>query len=266
LCEWYPLYYRSTNKNECFKFIAELPLKYPIGKEHHYSDLGYIILGQIIETISGLPLEQFMEQNIFVPLEMTNTSYNPLLSNFEKIAATSPGNPFEKRMVSDSTLGFKFDDIDPNQWHGWRDYMLKGEVNDGNTWYANGGISGAAGLFSTVDDLQKLIDMLINKGKIGSVQFISENTLDAFFTKDKFKNGLGWMMDTNNSMMKNAPEGTFGHTGFTGTSIVVIPKFKISILLLVNRQNMGLIENKQYFGLNPLRQQVFKAVLDYCKQ
>ena len=103
-------------------------------------------------------------------------------------------------------------------------YTLRGEVNDGNAWYANGGISGAAGLFSTVDDLQKLVDMLINKGKIPSGQFISEKTVQMFLTKDKFNNGLGWMMDPDNSFMKNGPEGTFGHTGFTGTSISVIPE------------------------------------------
>ncbi len=265
LCEWYPLYYRSANKEECYRLISELPLKYQIGKGHHYSDLGYIILGEIIETVSGLTLEQFMKQNIFVPLAMNNTTYNPLLGNFKKIAATSPGNPYEKRMVYDSILGFKFKEIDPDQWNGWRKYMLKGEVNDGNTWYANGGISGAAGLFSTIDDLQKLLDMLINNGKVGPIQFISEKTLNAFFTKDKFKNGLGWIMDTNNSIMKNSPDGTFGHTGFTGTSIVVIPKYKASVILLINRQNMGLINNKEYYGLNSLRQQIFKSVLDYCK-
>ena len=69
-------------------------------------------------------------------------------------------------MVYDSTLGFKIKEIDPEQWNGWRTYILKGEVNDGNAWYANGGISGAAGLFSTASDLQKLVDMLINNGLV----------------------------------------------------------------------------------------------------
>ena len=86
-------------------------------------------------------------------------------------------------MVYDSTLGFKYKEIDPEQWYGWRNYTLRGEVNDGNAWYANGGISGAAGLFSTVADLQKLTDMLINNGKAGSQQFISEKTIKAFLIK-----------------------------------------------------------------------------------
>jgi CubicO group peptidase (beta-lactamase class C family) len=267
LYEWYPLYYRSSNKMECYKLIGELPLMFPVGAQRHYSDLGYVILGEIVEIVSGLSLDQFMKQNIFLPRGMKNTTFNPLMaSRLKKIAATSHGNPYEKRMVYDSTLGFKIKEIDPSQWTGWRSYTLKGEVNDGNAWYANGGISGAAGLFSTVGDLQKLVDMLINKGKIGPDRFISGKTIESFLTKDKFNNGLGWMMDTDNSFMKNGPEGTFGHTGFTGTSIVVIPQYNFSVILLINRQNMGLLNNGEYYNVSPIRQQVFNAVIKYCKK
>jgi CubicO group peptidase (beta-lactamase class C family) len=267
LYEWYPLFYRSSNKDSTYKVIGDLPLMFPVGKQRRYSDLGFMLLGEIIEKVSGLPLEQFMTQNIFKPLGMNNTTFNPLLKGkFTKIAATSPGNPYEKRMVYDSSLGFKIKDIDPAQWNGWRQYILKGEVNDGNTWYANGGISGAAGLFSNIDDLQKLVDMLMNKGKVGATQFISSRVIDSFFIKDKFSNGLGWMMDPANSFMKDGPEGTFGHTGFTGTSIVVVPKYKISIILLINRQNMGLLKSGEYYDLGKVRQQVFEAVLKWNKQ
>lgn len=267
LYEWYPLYYRAANKEESYKLIGDLPLMFPVGAQRRYSDLGFVILGEIVEIISGLPLEQFMKQSIFIPLEMKNTTYNPLKTgNFKKIAATSHGNPYEKRMVYDSTLGFKIKEIDPSLWNGWRTYTLRGEVNDGNAWYVNGGISGAAGLFSTVDDLQKLVDMLINKGKADSRQFISEKTVEAFLTKDKFKNGLGWMMDPDNSFMKNSPEGSFGHTGFTGTSISVIPGDKISVILLINRQNTGLLNNGEYYNVSPVRSLVFKTVLKYQKQ
>jgi len=266
LYEWYPLYYRAVNKSESYKLIGELPLMFPVGKQRRYSDLGFVILGEIIEIVSRQSLEKFEEQNIFIPLQMKNTVYNPLRKGgFKKIAATSLGNPYEKRMVYDSTLGYKIKEINPALWNGWRTYTLKGEVNDGNAWYANGGISGAAGLFSTADDLQKLIDMLINKGKAGSHQFILERTIQTFLTKDNFNNGLGWMMDPDNSFMKNGPTGTFGHTGFTGTSISVIPGDDISVILLINRQNTGLLSNGDYYNLNPVRLQIFNAVLDYRK-
>jgi CubicO group peptidase (beta-lactamase class C family) len=264
LYEWYPLYYRAANKEESYRLIGQLPLMFPVGEQRRYSDLGFVILGEIIETVSGMSLEKFEKENIFIPLQMMNTTYNPLKSGkFNKIAATSHGNPYEKRMVYDSTLGFKVKEIDPREWNGWRNYTLRGEVNDGNAWYANGGISGAAGLFSTVDDLQKLVDMLIHKGKAGSKQFITEKTIQTFFTKDKFNNGLGWMMDPDNSFMKSGPAGTFGHTGFTGTSIAVMPKYQISVILLINRQNTGLLSTGEYYNVAPIRAQVFKAVLKY---
>ena len=262
LYEWYPMYYRAGNKQETFKLIGELPLAFPVGKQRKYSDLGFTILGQIVEIVSGQPLDEFMQQHIFIPLKMNHTYYNPLLNQkWVKFAATSIGNPYEKRMVYDSSLGFQFKEINPASWNHWRNYTLKGEVNDGNAYYANKGISGAAGLFSTVDDLQKLVDMLMNKNKPTSDPFISEKTISAFLTKDDFNNGLGWMMDGKNPVIKNGPEGSFGHTGFTGTSIAVVPQEGISIILLINRQQTGLLNGKEYYNVSPIRQQIFQAVL-----
>jgi len=266
LYEWYPLYYKASDKEQSYKLIGKLPLKYPVGQKRSYSDLGFVLLGEIIETVSRLPLEQFEDLNIFIPLGMTSTGYNPLKTGrFKKIAATSMGNPYERRMVYDSSLGFQIEGIDPVSWNGWRHYVLRGEVNDGNAWYANGGISGAAGLFSTVEDLQKLVDVLMNKGKPGNRKFINESTIDRFLARDKFKNGLGWMMDPENSFMKDAPSGSYGHTGFTGTSISVIPKNNISVILLINRQQVGLLSTGDYYNVNPIRQAVFQSVLKYSR-
>ncbi|WP_426671916.1 serine hydrolase domain-containing protein [Mucilaginibacter sp. McL0603] len=262
LYEWYPMYYRASSKEETFKLIGELPLAFPVGSGRHYSDLGFTVLGEIIEKVSGMPLDQFEEQNIFVPLGMSHTMYNPLTKGKGyPIAATSFGNPYEKRMVYDPAFGYQFKEIRHNQWNGWRNYIVRGEVNDGNAWYAEKGVAGATGLFSTVDDLQKLVDMLIHHGRIGSEQFISEQTIQTFLTKDQFKNGLGWMMDPQNPVIAGGPTGSFGHTGFTGTSIAVVPSRNISIILLINRQHEGLIDNKAYFNVSPLRQEIFKAVL-----
>lgn len=266
LNEWYPLYYRASDKKDTYKLIEDLPLKYPVGERRSYSDLGFVLLGEIIEVVSGMPLDQFMNQNIFLPLRMNKTTYNPLSNDrIKKIAPTSQGNPYEKRMVYDSTLGYRFPEINPDSWNGWRTYTLRGEVNDGNAWYSCGGVSGAAGLFSTVDDIQKIVDMLINKGKTASGQFVSEKTIETFLTKDSFNNGLGWMMDPANSFMRNGPDGSFGHTGFTGTSISVIPQENLSIILLINRQNTGLLDTQEYYNVNPIRLQIYNAVLEYLK-
>lgn len=266
LIEWYPFYYYSDNREDTYKIVGKLPLKYPVGSGRHYSDLGFMLLGQIIETVSNQPLDEFMIEHIFEPLHMKNTGFNPLKDkSIDKIASTSHGNPFEKRMVSDASLGFKPDSLNPEQWNGWRKYTLIGEVNDGNAWHANEGVSGHAGLFSTVEDLQKLVDVLQLKGKTENGQFISEKTINQFLTQDEFNNGLGWVMDANSAIIKNAPKGSFGHTGFTGTSIAVVPKYDISIILLINRQNMGLLKTKSYYNLNPVREKVFKVVMEYCE-
>jgi CubicO group peptidase (beta-lactamase class C family) len=265
LYEWYPMYYISSNKKESYLLIDILPLKYPIGRGRHYSDLGFVLLGEIIELISGLSLEQFAQQNIFLPLGMNHTLFNPKAKGrVSNIAATSFGNPYEKRMVHDSTLGFQVKGIDPDHWNGWRTYLLKGEVNDGNAWYANGGISGAAGLFSTAADLQILVDMLMNRGMSAGRQFITEKTVELFLTMDNFRNGLGWAMDPESSYMKNAPAGSFGHTGFTGTSIVAVPKYGVSVILLINRQHEGLQSNGEYYNVGPIRQEIFETVMRYC--
>ncbi|WP_117883218.1 serine hydrolase domain-containing protein [Aureibaculum luteum] len=267
LIEWFPFYYYSNKRKDTYKIIDKLPLKYAIGSGRHYSDLGFILLGEIIEKVSNLPLDQFMEQHIFKPLQMEHTLFNPLeKETHNKIAATSHGNPFENRMVTDASLGFKIDSLHPNQWNGWRQYTLKGEVNDGNAWYANEGVSGHAGIFSTVDDLQKVIDVLKNKGNLNDRQFISEKTINLFLTQDEFKNGLGWVMNNSSAYIKNAPKGSFGHTGFTGTSIAVIPEYDISVILLINRQNMGLLASKSYYNLNPIREKIITSVLDYCNK
>jgi len=266
LITWYPLFYRAHNKQEAYKLIDELPLAFPVGKQRRYSDLGFMLLGEIIEKVSGMPLDQFDKKNVFIPLGMNHTTYNPLAAGrFTKFAATSHGNPYETRMVHDTSLGYVFKEIDPNQWNGWRTYTLRGEVNDGNAWYALNGVSGHAGLFSTVNDLQKFVDMLMNRGKVRGKQFISEKTIQLFLTQDDFKNGLGWMMDPDDSFMKNGPAATFGHTGFTGTSIAVVPSLNISVILLINRQNMGLLSTGYYYNPNPLRKAIFEAVLTDCK-
>jgi len=281
LYEWYPLYYKSAHRDSTIRFIESLPLHFPVGKQRKYSDLGFMLLGAIIEKVSGMSLDRFEEQNVFKPLGMIHTGYNPLkhgrtgeTSNpsappeTADIAATSLGQPYEYRMTHDSSLGFTIPGLDPQSWNGWRQYVLKGEVNDGNAFYSSEGISGAAGLFSTVGDLQLLVNMLLNGGMTGGTtggrRFISEATIRTFLTPDVFHNGLGWMMDPANAFMKNAPAGTFGHTGFTGTSISVVPDYHLSVIILINRQNVGLQPTGVYYNPNPVRQGVFDAAMAWC--
>ncbi|HKK43956.1 MAG TPA: serine hydrolase [Balneolaceae bacterium] len=259
LYQWKPTYYFASNPRERYQYIAQLPLKWKVGEGRHYSDLGFMLLGDIIKRVSGQRLDHFVSQKIYEPLDLKYTVFNPLKKGFKKIAATSHGNPFEKHMVHDDDFGYKVN-VDPQSWDGWRQYTLQGEVNDGNAWYANGGVAGHAGLFSTVRDLQGLVDLLLHAGHFEGKQIISSAVIDTFLTKDTYGNGLGWAMDPDIICAKGAPAGSFGHTGFTGTNIVAVPQDSLSIILLTNRQNVGPQKNGYYFDLGPLRQAIFDAI------
>ncbi|MGF1670628.1 MAG: serine hydrolase domain-containing protein [Balneolaceae bacterium] len=265
LYEWQPLYFKASIKTERYHAIAEMPLKYDVGKGRHYSDLGFMLLGDIIEIVSGLPLDDFFAQQLFEPLGLRHTAFNPPDHQFEKIAATSHGNPFEKRMVYDDSFGFKAE-INPDEWNGWREYTLKGEVNDGNSWYANGGVAGHAGIFSTVSDIQKIVDLLMNDGRIDDEPFITMNTIDNFLKKDRFGNALGWAMNPDIIKIPDIKEPAFGHTGFTGTSVVFIPDERLSVILLTNRQNAGTFENGYYHDLGEIRKSIFQTVYEFLIQ
>lgn len=262
LPQWVPTYYHASNAEERLRYITSLPLKWPVGKERHYSDLGFMLLGDIIERVSGRQLDDYLQQEVYGPLNLQSTTFNPLDKGVpaEAIAATSHGNPFEKQMIYDDGFGYDVD-VDPESWDGWRAYTLRGEVNDGNAWHAHGGVAGHAGLFSTIDDLQVLVDLLINRGKANDKQFLSASVIDTFLTKGPHGNGLGWAMEKKFISAEGSPDGTFGHTGFTGTSIVVVPEDSLSVILLTNRQNAGRQENGYYFDLGPLRQAIFDEAL-----
>lgn len=263
LPQWVPTYYHASDSEEQAQYITSLPLKWPVGKERHYSDIGFMLLGDIVEQVSGQRLDNYLQEKIYEPLNLQHTIFNPLDKGVEKetIAATSHGNPFEKQMVYDDHFGYEVD-VDPESWDGWREYTLRGEVNDGNAWYAREGVAGHAGLFSTVDDLQVLVDLLLNGGTFKEKQIISASMIEKFLTKDQYGNALGWAMEKHIISAEGSPGGTFGHTGFTGTSIVAVPKDTLSVILLTNRQNTGRQDNGYYFDLGPLRQAIFDEAVD----
>lgn len=265
LYKWKPTYYFAENQQQQLKFISELPLKWPVGQGRHYSDLGFILLGNIIERVSGQPLNVYLQNKLYNPLNLSRTVFNPKEKGFKKIAATSHGNPFERHMVYDDSFGYKIN-INPNSWNGWRHYTIQGEVSDGNAWYVGHGVAGHAGLFSTVDNLQKLVDLLLNQGKYRGKRLISKAVIDTFLTKTKYNMGLGWEMAPSIINTKGAPKGTFGHTGFTGTSVVVVPKYNLSIILLTNRENVGLQPDGYYYNLDSLRQKILNITLEMVKK
>ena len=259
LVQWQPLYYHASNPAQTYAVIRDMPLQWGVGDARHYSDLGFMLLGYIVERVSGARLDAFLEQSLYRPLGLRSTMFNPKAHGFAEFAATEQGNVYERHMVYDSTFGYRYRG-DPTAWNGWRQYVLNGEVDDGNSFYANGGVAGHAGLFSTAADLSVLLDLLNNRGSYAGKQYIRPQVVDAFLTRDKYQNYLGWQAPT------TLPAGSFSHTGFTGTYVVGVPKYGLSIVLLTNRQNMGPNAAGYFPDVGPLQQAVAKLIVNAAAQ
>jgi CubicO group peptidase (beta-lactamase class C family) len=255
LVQWQPLYYHAANSLQTYGVIREMPLGWGVGDARHYSDLGFMLLGYILEHVSGEPLDRFLAQNLYRPLGLRSTTFKPRAHGFTQFAVTEQGNVYERHMVYDSTFGYRYRG-DPTAWNGWRQYVLNGEVDDGNAFYANGGVAGHAGLFSTAADLRVLLDLLNNRGRYHGRQYIRAEIVDQFLTLDKYQNYLGWQAP------RDLPAGSFSHTGFTGTYVLGVPRYKLSIVLLTNRQNMGPDARGYFPDLGPLQQAVSNAIVN----
>ncbi|MBT8399204.1 MAG: serine hydrolase [Rhodothermia bacterium] len=262
LYPWKPVYYHATSPPEAFDYVRSLPLAYPVGHERHYSDLGFMLLGYLVEARTGEDIDSFLRENVYGPLGLQKTMFVPREHGFSgPFAATSHGNPFERRMVFDDEFGYDVDE-DPEAFDQWRDYTLIGEVNDGNAHHAHDGVAGHAGLFSTADDLTMLLQVLIAEGRYESLQLVSAETVREFLTITASGNGLGWAMSPAVLRIENPPQGVFGHTGFTGTYAVGFPVQRTTLVLLTNRQNLGVGADGRYNSLDELRAEVAAAVLD----
>ena len=259
LIQWYPTYYVAKNAGERRMFTTNHPLLGKPGEYRRYSDLGFMLLGDIIEQISGVSLAEYLNQRIYSKLGLNSTLFAPKERASVPIASTSHGNPFERKMVYDPDFGYNVD-VDPDSWAGWRDYTLKGEVNDGNAHYSHSGTAGHAGLFSTTEDLYTLLRLVMNRGEHEGELIIRPETIDQFTREDQFGNGLGWAMEAATLNAKELPSGSVGHTGFTGTNFVVSIADGLLYILLTNRQHVGIDTGGQYPNLRSLREEIAREL------
>jgi uncharacterized protein YbbC (DUF1343 family) len=206
--------------------IDEVPTA-PPGERFVYSDINYFLLGDIVRRVSGMPLDEFARRNIFEPLGMKDTMFLPPESLRPRIAPTEPCTDF----------GWPCDgpDVKPVM------KMLRGIVHD---WTARrmGGVAGHAGLFSTAADLSTFCRMLLNGGSYNGVRVLAPLTVARMTTPasapgDPNVRGLGWDIDSSFSSNRGEllPIGSFGHTGFTGTSIWIDPVTRAFVVFLSNR-------------------------------
>jgi CubicO group peptidase (beta-lactamase class C family) len=259
LAQWLPVYNHASDAEAAYAYIRDVPLRWGVGEDRHYSDLGFMLLGRIVEQVFGEPMDAYLAARFYGPLGLAATRFRPSRpanpAAAHRFAATSHGNPYERRMVHDSTFGYRIES-DPDAWDGWRHYTLAGEVNDGNAHHAFGGVAGHAGLFSTAGELGVLLQLILERGSHGGRQYLVPKVVDNFLEPAVDGQALGWQIPA------YAPEGSFSHTGFTGTFVLGVPERRLGIVLLTNRQNVGTDERGYYPDLRPLRRAVARALLE----
>jgi CubicO group peptidase (beta-lactamase class C family) len=211
---WRAFYKEAETAEEATRqLFATSPDTLP-GTRFLYSDLGFILLGKLVERVSGERLQDYDGRHVFAPLGMTETAYLPASRLLPRIAPT---------------------EVDP-----WRRRQVRGEVHDENA-VRFGGVSGHAGLFSTGRDLARFARMYLNWGQLDGVRVFDSTTVARFIAVQNpsiSQRALGWETPTGgNSAGRRLSPTAFGHTGFTGTSLWMDPSRGVFVLLLTNRVN-----------------------------
>ncbi|HEY7723161.1 MAG TPA: serine hydrolase domain-containing protein, partial [Pedococcus sp.] len=209
---WLPLYSRYPDKASRIRAVMDAPLKNPVGSTYLYSDLNLITLGVLVERLTGQGLDEVVRDRVTAPLGMDDTGYNP--ADRTRTAATE--------YQSTPARG-----------------MVRGEVHDENAW-SLGGVAGHAGVFSTADDLAVLCQALLNGGTYDGARILSRKSVALLitnFTEDfpGDDHGLGFELDQRWYMDALSGPRTAGHTGYTGTSMVIDFASHSFAILLTNR-------------------------------
>lgn len=237
---WFPLYILPEQEMWDYLFTTNTGKRGVI-----YSCLGYIILCRIVERTVKRRLDSFCKETLFKGLNLKVTNLGSVQKG--KIAATEMGNEHEKKIAS------KYGDISKVRW---RKYLIKGEAHDGNCYYVFNGISGNAGLFSNAQELAKILRAYLN-GEIIKIEGVKQMIKD--YTGGPERRGLGWWV---NPYSKILSDEAFGHTGFTGTMVMIDPKKKLIIILLANS-----VHPKVRLGIMPeIRKKVIQIITDSLKK
>lgn len=226
----YGIEFHSLDREKTLKLLEKAPLEYPTGTKTIYSDTDYMLLGYIIENVTGVKLDEYVEKNIYKPLGLTHTVFNPLQKGFSK-----------KDCAATETIGNTRGGS--REFPSVRNYTLQGEVHDEKAFYSMAGVSGHAGLFSTTEDMAVLCQTILNHGGYGNIEIIDEDIIDQF-TKPSDNDitfGLGWNRAGNTDKVWQfgpyASDTAIGHTGWTGTLTQIDPEHDMAIILLTNKKH-----------------------------
>lgn len=225
-----PRAFTLRTKEEVLEKVFATELMNPIGEKIVYSDIGYILLGLIIETVTGQTLDVFVTEHLFKPLAMADTGFNPL--------EPSRCAPTELR--------------EDEVYNGY----LQGIVHDEKA-FAMGGVSGHAGLFSTNEDLAKFIQMVLNDGFYHGQKILSKSSIDQWFIPkvmekrssfgQPYSRSLGWELPSFGFSCGDLVSGeTIYHTGFTGTSLIIDRGHGLGMVFLTNHVHPKRGKNKLF--------------------
>lgn len=214
LPSWRPLYKEATSPGDALALALATPLDTTPRTRMVYSDIGAIVLGQVVTRITAEPLDQYVTRQILEPMGMQDSRFRPARSWRRWTAPT---------------------EIDP-----WRQRHLRAEVHDENA-FALGGVSAHAGLFSTAHDMARFAMMYLNDGILDGVRVLDSATIHRFTGEPESPlshRALGWEKPSGtNSGGRFMSPAAYGHTGFTGTSLWIDPAHDVFVLLLTNRVN-----------------------------
>lgn len=224
----------SQDRELTKKMVIATPLKHPPHTAQIYSDIDYMLLGMIIEEVTGVSLDDYVEKEIYKPLGLSHTKYNPLQKGESQnvIAATELfGN------TRDGAISFPH----------IRKHTLQGEVHDEKAFYSMAGVSGHAGLFSTGREMAVLLQVMLNGGGYGNIELFNQSTINQFTTPSSPDSSfaLGWRINSDDHMhqffSESAPSTAIGHTGWTGTMTVIDKENQLGICLLTNKRHSHVI-------------------------
>jgi len=254
---WRPLYILAEDEPErAAGAIANLDLEYKPGTHVLYSDLGFIALGILLERMTGQRLDDMARREIFQPLKLEKTFFNPELALQTGIAACETGNAYEKNMCNESGVG---------DYQKSRQRLIWGEVHDGNAYFL-GGAAGHAGLFSTADEVFQMAKQFIGE----TSRLLTPSTCKLF--QQNMTEGLdearslGWQLAaTKDSTAGNdLPPESFGHNGFTGTSLWIDAQHRRVFVLLTNRTHA---RELPFANINAVRREFHsRAIAEIAKQ
>lgn len=242
---WRPLYILADGENErSASVIANEELEATPGARVIYSDLGFIVLGLLLERLTGKQLTQLTHEEIFSALNLEHTFFNPDLAMQTGIAACETGNVYEQETCLQAGMG---------EYEGGRKSLIWGQVHDGNAHFL-GGAAGHAGLFSTAQETlviaQQFLPRLSHLMKPPTCDLARQNLSEGL----NEARSLGWQLaqTLNSTAGPSLPPDSFGHNGFTGTSCWIDPANERVFVLLTNRTHA---RTTPFVNINSVRRQ-----------